>query len=74
MKGQYMNGSPFWMIKYMNGSVFSNARYMNGLGSEILIHKPVPELPSSYLPPHTHTTTHPPPPTKPRAAETAHDQ
>ena len=36
IKGQYMNRSPFWMIKYMNGSVFSKARYMNGVGFEIL--------------------------------------
>ena len=61
IKGQYMNRSPFWMIKYMNGSVFSKARYMNGVGFEILARTPAPKLPLSYPPPpppHTHTHTH----------------
>ena len=55
VKGQYMNGSTFWIIKYMNGSVFSKAKYMNGVGFEILARTPVPKLPLSYPPP-------PPPP------------
>ena len=59
IKGQYMNGSTFWMIKYMNGSVFFKGqvyewgRFWN-TGSQTR----TPKLPISYHP-------HPPPPPLP---------
>ena len=57
LKGQYMNGSIFRIIKYMNGSVFSKARYVNGVGFEILARIPVQKLSPLPLPPtHPHPT------------------
>ena len=57
LKGQYMNGSIFRIIKYMNGSVFSKARYVNGVGFEILARTPVQKLSPLPLPPtHPHPT------------------
>ena len=40
IKGRYMNGSAFQLIKYMNGSIFSKARHMIGVGFEILARTP----------------------------------